>query len=276
MVTNNILFKKNKYYKLSISTRKPFSISANLLMEQDDSYLSDSNSEVTVVSNETIGSDTSNAQQKLDETKNRINHYIEESKVTRKDLKNITVDYDKYLKAARSLLIPDNKASYDSIQEVQDGIIREKKDDLYKKSGSGLNRRINTNVTAGQICKEEAEFYEVRKNFLEEKLGHYLPNKAALDSTAQAHTNLSRDALTLSGNLDKLQSKSTMLSKIIGKLPKQETGGESSVGVKRNREVSLEQGVNTTKQQKTTADSSLLDDYANVSSEMPDYFGFDD
>lgn len=244
-------------------------------MEESDTY-SDTNSELTVVSNDTLDSDTSNSREKLDKTKDRLTHYLGESKNTRDDFKALTGVYNDYLKKASSHLTYQDKLEYDLLEQTQANQIKDMRKALEIASGSRFNRRIKTNITAGQISNTEGELFALRKQYLDEKLGNNLPDKAAVDSTAEAHTNLSRDILTLSENLNKLSDKNTILSKAVGKLPKQETEGESSAGVKRNREVSSEQEVNATKQQKTTAGSSLLDDYADVSSEMPDYFGFDD
>ncbi len=251
-------------------------------MDENDTDHSESNSQITVVSNDTFDSNTSRPEQKFEETDKRIKHCLDESKQTRNDFKRLCNSYDSMQEqTAAKYLRPEEKIEFDSIVAAQREEIKTQRNAIGR--SASLQARINTNQQANKVSIYEAESFKLRKNFLDEKIGNTLTyqDKNMLNETSIAQNGLAKDLLTLNNNVNKLSDKKQMLASAMNKLEREKlenltTVGESSGGVKRNREISPEQEVNTTKQQKTRAESSLLDDYADLSTEYADYFSSDD
>ena len=249
-----------------------------------DDELSDSNSEITVVSDRAVDSNTSDAKNELDENKKRFDHYYDESNKTRKDVKTTTRELNKVLDKKLSALSPEQKLEYSRISE----------DEIYKTSENHkIVRSCSTNVTKIKYIElsDLATHKQISRSrslaeYIINALGHtFTPqDKARLENTLEAQRNLARDLTTLRKNVSNLDKAQNSLKKVL----KEQLGytrvddtniGESSRGVKRNREALLNEE-NTIKRQEIAgsnrSNQSLLDDFADPSGEMPDYFSGDD
>lgn len=260
----------------------------------DDNFLdSDSNSEISVVSDRTVDYNASNAENKLQETKKKLQHYSKEAIETCKDIKSTNKDMDNFLNKKSFQLTPEQKQEYDGIIENEKKAISDDSKSLSTKSdGKEGNTRKYAELSS-QITMRQIKLSKWSADYISSALGHtFTPQeKDILDNTAEAQSNLSRDLLTLRENINKLATRENDIKKLINK-PEPEPEpekvgftqgqqddtniGESSRGVKRNREGSLDEQ-NTTKRQEIASSNqsnpSLLDDFADPSEEMPDYFG---
>ncbi len=266
-----------------------FFSATNYKYTDDDNLLdSDSNSVVSVVSDNTVDSNTSNPKNKLEETKKRLEHYNKEGVETRKD-NILTNQWMKDFLAKKSpQLSLEQKQEYNSFIENETKEISEVYNSLSTKSlGNEAEKRKYAELFS-QITQRRTNLSKWCADYLSSALGHTFTDgeKGFLENTLEAQRNLSRDLLTIRGNVDKLATRENNLKKVIEK--QEQVGftqgddtniGESSRGVKRNREGSLDEQ-NITKRQEIASSNqtkpSLLDDFADTSVEMPDYFGGDD
>ena len=269
-----------------------FFSTTNYKYTDDDS---DYHSEISVVSDSTVDSNTSNAENKLKETRKKFEHYHQEGIQTRIDIRSTIEDMDHFLQEKASFLSSEQKREYDSFIEKETKPISEARAKLATNNAFKTEEEKRSYAESmTQITDSSTNLSKQCADFIRGALGHTLTRQDLnrLENIQQAQKYLSRDLLTITANCNILARREDNLKKVLDTQQQVTQGqgqgqgqgdatniGESSRGVKRNREGSLEEQ-NTTKRQEIASSNqsnpSLLDDFADPSEEMPDYIGGDD
>lgn len=118
-----------------------------------------------VVSDHSLDSSISRPDAKSKENKKRRNHYLNESKEVRDDLKKAAKPFSDMLDTQLWKLLPDAQHDYKSHINKENKTIDELRADINKSSG-GLKLRIKTAVKAYQAHFLESRLFNWRFNFI--------------------------------------------------------------------------------------------------------------
>jgi hypothetical protein len=237
---------KNRYSSPLVLNRK-FSVSA-VLYTSDDELMSDASS-LSKTSDNEYNSDSSDLENKLNQTLEQKTHHMKESSDTRKEFRAEHVDWSDQVRMASLNLNRVQKAEFDSLEQRQNAQIEQlKKENREFNFGKEDEEcRVHYDLLKNDINIKQYQHTKERERFVEQNLGTNVlsPNdRERLEQTGENLYSIARELKTYS-------------TKIMRDQFKHET---------------FARGLERAESQRT----SLLDDFADPSTEMSDYFSGDD
>lgn len=251
---------------------------------EQSGYESDSNSNITVVSDNSINSRTSDLKGKLIETKERADHYLKEASNTRKDLKSANWNYKTQQNSLLSKLSPEQAKD---LKEKDTWFEKKLSDDRYANhhsSGGGLERRLNTADNQYENYVTENTYLKKRHETLQQFIGPGISGNEAsrLEEAKLAQINIEKDLFTTTNNSSKLLERAKLIQQEIKNRGLNTESSQSAnvhLQVQDTQAPSNKRNIDqfTAEQsQSKKSKSSLIDDYADLSQEPADYMGGDD
>lgn len=274
----------------------------------DDFSDNEKNSQVSIVSDMSVNSNTSKLEEKLDDAETRVNNYHIKGKDIRKEMSETNKDMNEFIDSKYRGLSPDKLREYDQQISLKEGAIHDREQDLKKTNTASITSKIRYALLSNKVMAEKKSLSSFRSKFLEDNLDNLTDrDKNFMDINKEAQENHFRDLTTNGENLSKLRiiiNKLKVENKKRSKISSTETNPEvvnpNSDGVNtkgkssssyswdpfepKNFEsgsspYSPNKGEGSQSHQPNSShqsNRSLVEDYADPNQEMPDYFGSGD
>lgn len=271
----------------SVNNCRFFSATGYKYMDEDmnedmnDYSDSDSNSEISRISNKTIDSKTSDPDLKLYETRKRIEHNRAEAISSNREIVGVSKEIDKLTISKEHLLSPEDKLVYDSTVSRLQKIVDDSKAkplNLSNPDGSHdyLGSRLGYLRGSTNWTEKVHGLSWFRSKFIHDrhKDSYDINEENTLTVSETAKRNFIRDSISRRENIEHLKSREEKLKEVLNKkdgTTYSQGGGQGTTSTQGSLPVAQENNVAPRQ-----SGSSLLDDFADLSQEMPDYFGGDD
>jgi hypothetical protein len=225
--------------------------------------------------------DSTDPQKDYDKLESEFNELKQRNIDSRMELKEAQQDLSKFSKKQKGRLSPQSVDYLDKAQDFMKDQIKEAKVKLESKTGSFFKRKADYEVNANDVANKKStlEFYVARavvdrgsvsdsdRQMVEQNIDHQEKTLRDLGDTAYQCKSLAKQ-------LDKLKSRIDQQGQEQNTAPAQ-----APLRALAPAPASDSTQVNDTNIGQSTSGASKpsnLDDYADTSTEMPDYFGGDD